>query len=211
MKTITLSNEVMVSDPCYEVPTWCQHKLTNVLPGEYQCTVAKFQASLWGERCSFIIAVHKDYNTDEKLNWRTVKAATIGVDSAQAGFFSMETYRKDEIFVTGQSEHSKRWGSHKNDGGDEWYGHMCDLSDIYKDKWGTYPNGIVSSSGIGDGSYELRVAKHKGKIVGMVLDFGIEKLSNQVIEMIRETELLGDVCVVCGGDNVEGVTCNCKM
>ena len=29
MKTITLSNEVMVSDPCYEVGTWCQHKLTN--------------------------------------------------------------------------------------------------------------------------------------------------------------------------------------
>ena len=210
MKTITLSNEVMVSDPCYEVGTWCQHKLTNVLPGEYQCTVTKFQASLWGERCSFIIAVHKDYNTDEKLNWRSVKGATIGVDSAQAGFFSMETYRKDEIFVTGQSEHSKKWGSHKNDGGDEWYGHMCDLSDIYKDKWGTYPNGIVSSSGIGDGSYELRVAKHKGKVIGMVLDFTIEKLTNQVIEMIRETEMMGDVCGVCGKDNVEGESCNCK-
>ena len=209
MKTITLSNEVMVSDPCYEVGTWCQHKLTNVLPGEYQCTVTKFQASLWGERCSFIIAVHKDYNTDEKLNWRIVKGATIGVDSGQAGLFSMDTYRNDEVFVTGQSNFSKLYGSLNNDGGEEWYGHMCDMT-LTEIGWDAYPNGIVSRSGIEDGSYELRVAKHKGKIVGIVLDFTIEKLTNQVIEMIREMELMGDVCGVCGKDNVEGESCNCK-
>lgn len=210
MKTIILYNQVMVSDPCYEVGTWCQHKLTNVLPGEYQCTVAKFEASLWGERCSFIIAVHKDYNTDEKLNWRTARNATVGVDSGQAGLFSMETYRQDEVFVSGQSEHSKKWGSHKEDGGEEWYGHMCDMT-VSGEAWGTYPNGIVSRSGIGDGSYELRVAKHKGKVVGMVLDFHIEKLTNQVIEMVRTTEMLGDVCGVCGDSNVDSVSCNCKM
>lgn len=209
MKTITLSNEVMVSDPCYTVGTWCQHKLTNVLPGEYQCTVAKFDAGPWGTRCSFIIAVHKDYNTDEKLNWRKDTTADIGVDSGQAGIFSMETYRKDEVFVIGQSEHTKRWGlSTKNDGGEEWYGHMCDLTD--GEGWGTYPNGIVSQSGIGDGSYELRVAKHKGKIVGMVFDFHIVRLTGPIIEMVRTTELLGDVCAVCGGDNVDGISCNCK-
>ena len=209
MKTITLSNEVMVSDPGYEVGTWCQHKLTNVLPGEYQCTVAMFDAGLWGTRCSFIIAVHKDYNTDEKLNWRRIPIQ-IGVDSGIAGIFSIETYRKDEIFVTGQSEHTKKYGSRKNDGGEEWFGHMCDLADHLGDKWGVYPNGVVSRSGIGDGRKELRVAKHKGKIVGMVLDFFIEKLTINIIEMIRETELLGDVCGICGEDNVDGVSCNCK-
>lgn len=209
MKTITLSNEVMVSDPCYVVPTWCQHKLTNVLPGEYQCYVAKFEASFWGERCSFIITVHKDYNTDEKLNWRTLKSATVGVDSGQAGIFSMETYRKDGVFLTGQSNFTKKYGSSKDDGGEDWYGHMCDIT-TEGNGWGTYPNGIVSRSGCGDGSYELRVAKHKGKVIGMVLDFGIEKLTNDVIEMIRTTELLGDVCGVCGKDNTDGVSCNCK-
>ena len=35
-KTIKLSDIVMVSDPCYKVPTWCQKKLTNVLNGEYK-------------------------------------------------------------------------------------------------------------------------------------------------------------------------------
>jgi len=209
MKTITLSNEVMVSDPGYVVGTWCQHKLTNVLPGEYQCKVIKFNAGPWGNRCSFIIAVHKDYNTEDKLNWRKVTKVDIGVDSGQAGFFSMETYRKDEVFVTGQSEHTKRWVISKNDGGEEWYGHMCDLTD--GEGWGTYPNGIVSQSGIGDGGYELRVAKHKGKIVGMVLDFHIVHLTGLIIEHIRKNNMLGDVCGVCGEDNVDSVSCNCKM
>lgn len=211
MKTITLSNEVMVSDPCYVVPTWCQHKLTNVLPGEYNCQVVKFDDRYWGNRCSFIIAVHKDYNTEDKLNWRKVNA-DIGVDSGQAGIFSMETYRKDEVFVTGQSNFSKTYGTStrgKDDGGEEWYGHMCDMT-LEGEGWGAYPNGIVSRSGIGDGSYELRVAKHKGKIVGMVLDFFMEKLTGTLIEHIRTSEMLGDVCGVCGEDNVDGISCNCK-
>ena len=205
MKTITLSNEVMVSDPCYVVPTWCQHKMTNVLPGEYQCTVEKFEDLYWGNRCSYIIAVHKDYNTEDKLNWRKVTTADIGVDSGQAGFFSMETYRNDEVFME-----KSNCGFNNDSDGDHWYNHMCDrtLTDI---SWGTYPNGIVSSSGIGDGSYELRVAKHKGKIVGMVLDFHIVHLTGPIIEDIRKNNMLGDVCGVCGEDNVDSISCNCKM
>jgi len=213
MKTITLSNEVMVSDPCYTVPTWCQHKLTDVLPGEYQCMVQKFDDLYWGNRCSFIIAVHKDYNTEDKLNWRKVSTADIGVDSGQAGIFSMETYRKDDVFVTGQSNFSKMYGTSnrgKDDGGEEWYGHMCDMT-LEGEGWGTYPNGIVSRSGCGDGSYELRVAKHKGKVVGMVLDFFMTELTVGIIETIRKNNMLGDVCGICGEDNVDAISCNCKM
>ena len=32
MNQITLSENVMVSDPCYSLDTWCQTKLNNVLP-----------------------------------------------------------------------------------------------------------------------------------------------------------------------------------
>jgi hypothetical protein len=199
MKTITLSNEVMVSDPCYTVPTWCQHKLTDVLPGEYQCTVQKYNDRVWGNRCSFIIVVHKNYNTEDKLNWRKLPF-DIGVDSGQAGIFSMETYRNNEVFVT---------GSRKENDGEEWYEHMCDLTD--GEGWGSYPNGIVSSSGIGDGGYELRVAKHKGKIVGMFLDFFMEDLKGKDIETFRINNMLGDVCGICGEDNVDSISCNCKM
>ena len=34
-KRITLTNRVVVSDPCYDIPTWCQIILNNVLPGGY--------------------------------------------------------------------------------------------------------------------------------------------------------------------------------
>ena len=197
MKTITLSNEVMVSDPGYEMGTFCQHKLTDVLPGEYQCTVVKFL----GNKCSYIIAVHKDYNTEDKLNWRKVATADIGVDSGQAGIFSMETYRNDSVFVS---------GSRKENDGEEWYDYMSEMT-VDGDRWGTYPNGIVSQSGNGDGSYELRVAKHKGKIVGMVLDFHIVFLTGPIIESIRKENMLGDVCGICGEDNVDSISCNCKM
>ena len=187
----------MVSDPCYEIGTFHQHKLTDVLPGEYQCTVVKFL----GNRCSFIIAVHKDYNTEDKLNWRKISTADIGVDSGQAGIFSMETYRNNSVFVS---------GSRKENDGEEWYDYMCEMT-VDGDRWGTYPNGIVSQSGNGDGSYELRVAKHKGKIVGMVLDFHMIHLTGVLIEDIRKNNMLGDVCGVCGEDNVDAVSCNCKM
>jgi hypothetical protein len=200
MKTITLSNEVMVSDPCYVVGTWCQHKLTNVLPGEYQSTVVKYDDRYWGNRNSFIIVVHKDYNTEDKLNWRKLPF-DIGVDSGQAGIFSMETYRNNEVFVT---------GSRKENDGEEWYRHISDYT-LDTPFWGTYPNGIVSSSGIGDGGYELRVAKHKGKIVGILLDFFMVNLTGKDIETFRKNNMLGDVCGVCGEDNVDSISCNCKM
>lgn len=200
MKTITLSNEVMVSDPGYEVGIFCQHKLTNVLPGEYHCMVQKFDDRYWGNRCSYIIAVHKDYNTEDKLNWRKLPY-DIGVDSGQAGIFSMETYRNDEVFVS---------GSRKVNDGEEWYENMSNMT-LDGERWGTYSNGIVSSSGRGDGSYELRVAKHKGKVVGILVDFHMVELTVGIIETIRKNNMLGDVCGICGEDNVDSISCNCKM
>ena len=42
---------------------------------------------------------------------------------------------------------------------------------LSKEQWGAYDTGVVSSSGYGDGSYRLLVAKHNGKIVGIGVDF----------------------------------------
>ena len=104
MRTITLSNEVMVSDPCYKVGTWCQHKLSNVLPGEYN-TIAYSTDNTggWGRRIAALIVLHKDY-LEEDIKWRTDRSADIGVDSGQCGIFSMESYRNDDIFKNEVSE-----------------------------------------------------------------------------------------------------------
>ena len=109
--------------------------------------------------------------------------------------------RNNEVFVS---------GSRKENDGEEWYEHMSNMT-LDGERWGTYPNGIVSSSGIGDGGYELRVAKHKGKVVGMFLDFFMEDLKGKDIETFRINNMLGDVCGICGEDNVDSISCNCKM
>ena len=92
MKTINLEEEVMVSDPCYSIPTWCQIKLTGVLPGEYIPMVHKTSdTGGWGTRIAVLQAVHKDYINDS-LSWRNYPGQ-VGVDSGQAGIFSMSSYR----------------------------------------------------------------------------------------------------------------------
>lgn len=181
-KTINLTEEVMVSDPCYSVPTWCQHKLTGVLPGEYLTTAFRTNnTGGWGTRCAALIAVHKDY-TEDALSWRAVKSAVIGVDSGQCGIFAMDTYRNDAVF-----QEPNNFGFSAHESGDHWYGHMADRT-LSEEQWGTYDGGVVSSSGIGDGSYKLLVAKHKGKIVGIAIDFFILKLQSRDFNDILSLE-----------------------
>ena len=51
MNQITLSENVMVSDPCYSLDTWCQTKLNNVLPGIYNVQVEKSDEDVLGDCC----------------------------------------------------------------------------------------------------------------------------------------------------------------
>jgi len=167
MKTITLTEKVVVSDPCYEIPTWCQAVIDGVLPGNYNTTVLKQDEGAWGVRCSHIIAIHEDYKDTDKFKW-TYHPASIGVDSGQAGIFSFDSYRNDNHKFDFEPYHfSDNWDSKE---GDLWYRHMCrqTLSD---EQWGMYDSGIVSSSGYGDGSYILYVARKKKKIVGFIIEF----------------------------------------
>lgn len=181
MKTIKLGEEVVVSDPCYEIPTWCQAIVKNVLPGNYRTLVIKGDEGDWGTRCSRLIAIHEDYaHQDEKFRWSSYPAS-IGVDSGQAGIFSIETYRKDTVFEGQKSNFN--YTPWKDDGGEQWYGHMCDRT-LGKEQWGTYSEGVVSSSGFGDGSYELLVATKKNKVVGFIIDFYLDNRSNK--EVVNE-------------------------
>ena len=95
MNRITLESDVMVSDPCYSDETWCQVKLKNVLPGGYITTVRKTEDPCWGNRCSVLLTVHEDY-VEDTLSWRNYPGQ-VGVDSGQAGIFSMSSFKNDDI------------------------------------------------------------------------------------------------------------------
>jgi len=187
MKSIKLGDEVIVSDPCYELPTWCQAVVKDVLPGNYRVDVVKSDQGGWGVRCSHLIAIHSNYfNKNEKFKWEHYPAE-IGVDSGQAGIFSKTSYRKDEVF-DGQTPNFD-YVPWKEDGGEIWYAHMCDRT-LGKDQWGTYSEGVVSSSGIGDGGYYLLVAKKNNKIIGLIINF---LLDNRSIKKVVNDEILSQL------------------
>ena len=51
IKTIVkLGNEVVVSDPCYTIPTWCQVIVKDVKEGDYIPFVLNSNLSGWGGR-----------------------------------------------------------------------------------------------------------------------------------------------------------------
>lgn len=178
--TITLGKEVMVSDPCYTEPTWCQIKLDDVKPGKYHAYHKTYDAGDWGVRSSMLLVIHQDHNDDEDLIWDQ-EDGEVGVDSGQAGIFSYETYRKDglemEVPTVGYDGRSFEWLdtlSRADEVGGDWYTKMCKKT-LTTEGWGTYDQGIVSRSGFGDGSYTLYTARIDGEVVAMAVDFAVEE------------------------------------
>jgi hypothetical protein len=178
--TIVLQEEVIVSDPCYTIPTWCQIKLKSVLPGPYKTFVDKSNSFGWGMRCHRLGVVHTDY-VGQELSWRIIPG-NVGVDSGQAGIFSLEGYRNDELAESITTPDSKFIISRDGEG-DAWYEKMCKFT-LDEQQWGSYDTGVVSSSGIGDGGYDCLVARHKGKIVGICINYGLDKSPNKFINTL---------------------------
>jgi hypothetical protein len=172
LKPITLSHNVIVSDPCYTRETWCQGKL-QIKPGRYIPTLTY---SPLEERVSTLTVVKEDQN-GVLLNWE-ITDFEVGVDSGQAGIFC------DSIYPNGET----------GDYGDlqSFYGKCCEatLGEGYRkrEEWernggkeeppewiqgGTVlDQGVVSSSGYGDGGYECEVAKNKsGEIIAIRITY----------------------------------------
>jgi hypothetical protein len=183
---IKLGNKVVVSDPCYTIPTWCQVIVKDVTPGYYEPLIKKSDEGDWGTRVSMLMCIHEDYIGKEDeidLNW-VKHGGTVGVDSGQAGIFSKESYRNDNHSIEkGEADFSCTRG----DEGDEWYDKMCQRTlDVLQ--WGSYDEGVVSSSGFGDGSYTLYVlTDDENMVVGFCIDFGIEEDEIIDFEFYKDT------------------------
>lgn len=171
---IKLGGEVIVSDPCYEIPTWCQEVIKNVRPGVYDTEVDISDEGDWGERIRSLTVTHKDFEGDN--NWEHY-STSIGVDSGQAGVFCMTSYRKDDIAqdMPWLTEKGDPFGDHsirpEKEEGEQWYVKMCDRTLSTKEGWGVYDTGVVSSSGYGDGQYLLEVLEHGDLIHGFKITF----------------------------------------
>jgi hypothetical protein len=167
-QTINLGPEVYVTDPCYSAPTWCQTKLTNVLPGEW--VVSMIYDELGGSnRNAELYLIHKDYQSTRGLSFDWL--GDFGVDSGQAGVFDAASYRDDAYAagITTPEVDFDLMGDPED--GDAWYTKMCKFT-LASDGWGAYAAGAVSSSGYGDGMYPVYGAENQdGKVVALQLVF----------------------------------------
>ena len=160
MNKITLGNKVVVSDPCYELDTWCAGTLNNVLPGEYKCDIVK-ENNRWGERVSHLYAVHNDYNVKLK-EINEMQDFEVGVDSGTAGIFDYDYYA---LYHLGKTD-------------DQWYDHrICNAFYPNRMEMGisiiqTHNKGVVSLSGFGDGSYTCFVKRNdEGQIIAIMIEY----------------------------------------
>jgi hypothetical protein len=158
-----------VTDPCYNAGTQCTHIIMNALPGIWEA-FTNFKNTL-GWRNAELIVIHRDH-INEMLGWEhpwtLIATADIGVDSGQAGFFDAALYPRDE---TGEPDDKNSF-----------YGHCrrltCEqMNENFTARNPSFMNagclesGAVSSSGYGDGSYNLYVFEDHGHVVGAKLVF----------------------------------------
>jgi len=190
-KQIRLGGEVIVSDPCYEVPTWCQEVITNVRPGMYDTEVDYRESDGWGDRIHSLTVLHERIKSP---NWEHY-SNNIGVDSGQAGVFCMTSYRNDEMSqdLPWLTEKGDPFGDHpvspQEEPGSEWYVKMCDRTLSTDQGWGVYDTGVVSSSGYGDGQYDLEVCQMDGLIHGFRIIFIDDSYEEEYEDEYEEDEV----------------------
>lgn len=153
-----ISNELLVTDPCYEKGTWCSGDLENVLPGIWQASVMRLQDPDWGDRVAELVICHesiKDTDAESIDEWVPI---TVGVDSGQAGFFDPQFYPNGEPGEYGDK--------------DTFYGRACEATDNPHD-WGIVDgHGVVSQSGFGDGAYACYVTRDpQGRVIAAKIVF----------------------------------------
>ena len=152
------SGKVRVTDPCYDRDVHCSGEL-KVKSGKWFGAVNRTnEDSNWGVRISEIYAFHESACSDDAELADENSGIDVGVDSGQAGFFA------DELYPTTKDgfEYSNK---------ECFYGRVCEITSGEKSA-GIVPEGVVSSSGFGDGGYKCLITRNDyNEIVGMKIVF----------------------------------------
>ena len=170
------SGKMVCSDPCYELGTWCQGVIDNVRNGKWEAGIATSDEGGWGERISHLwvfnleaVAKTPQILRDIEQFRGTRLAFDFGVDSGQFGFFDYDNYRNDES-AKDLKKHDFGNDFSMKETGDEWYRACCDFT-LSSESWGVLPNGAVSSSGFGDGQYDVVGIKDNGEWVAFCVEY----------------------------------------
>ena len=168
-----VSGKMILSDPCYSVPTWCQGVVENVKNGEWIGIAELTNQGQWGDRISMLLsmnvdAMNKNPNLEQELITMSKPLPFEGaVDSGQFGHFDFDNYRKDELAINLVKAFEDDYSTEE---GDEWYRACCEIT--LHNEFGAMPFGVVSSSGFGDGGYtNYGIKDDSGQYVGFMTIF----------------------------------------
>ena len=150
--SFSIAGKMRVSDPCYRPDVWCSGVL-DTKPGTWEAAILVLDNEAtggWGDRVAVLAAKHEDspiplevvtinvisdYMTLSILDDWKIAGFEVGVDSGQAGFYD------NNNFIA------------RNGGADkEWYDRMCKIT-LSRANAGVFSDGVVTSSGYGDGGY----------------------------------------------------------
>lgn len=137
--TIELGKQVTISDPCYEVGTWCAIPLGCVLEGTYDCFIKKCNYNSWGSRVKEMTIVHKNYhNSVMESDYEFI--GNVGVDSGTMSITDTNYYEETH----NEDEESENWYNME----------VCEKTcdNEYNIAGGKC---FISTSGIGDGTYSV--------------------------------------------------------
>lgn len=112
---IELGDKARVSDPCYDIDTWCAGTLENVLPGRYACFFQRTDMKDWGKRIASIEVRHMAFLHIEPTELQDID---VGVDSGQCGIYDLD------YFIKARED---RYGE------DKWYNQVCEMTGEYVD------------------------------------------------------------------------------
>jgi hypothetical protein len=153
------SGRLCVSDPCYKKGTWCAAWDLPAQDGLWNCYIERENHGIWQhDRIKEVVCFHSEIKDFYGYNWKQLEF-DIGVDSGQCGIFDFEKYPNEED--TGA------YGDLES-----FYGKCCNLT-LSDDGYGVLENGIVTSSGYGDGSYTMFALydESEEKLIGVKVVF----------------------------------------
>lgn len=149
---------ILVSDPCYKGEYGVS---LDVKQTHYDVSVLKED----GYNSAIMAIAKGEYISN--LDWEKYEDEEIAVDSGQAGFFEWDSFYTEEVI----DKNAQLPFSKDEDEENNFYPFVSSLTLNSDESAGCYSKGCVSSTGYGDGSYNLYLAKKNNVIVGLLICF----------------------------------------
>jgi hypothetical protein len=156
------TSKIRVTDPCYDpetTPSRCFTVIGKVKKGIWKCVATVVDMPTCGKRVSELWMHHSDI---DELEYGDDYVDYVTVDSGQCGFFFNNDFKK----LYKDRERS-----------DEWYDMVCEEN---QNEGIILDEGVVTSSGLGDGAYDVFVSEDE--------DGNVESIRVVFIDLDEEGE-----------------------